>query len=118
MIRKNKPEKFSSGAKNLILLGVGSTLIATVTTAVSLFLYHDSGDIYLDRSRPGFLPDEKETKEEIDENKDYSFPDSGSITEKDLDEYLKNLDLEFKRIESYSADPFSLDSLSDESLGL
>ena len=108
----------SRGGRNLVLLGLGATLIAFLTTFISLKIYHDSGDIYLDRSRPGFLPDEKETKEEIDENKDYSFPDSGSITEKDLDEYLKNLDLEFKRIESYSADPFSLDSLSDESLGL
>jgi len=116
-MQKNKT-KTSVGSRNLILLGIGSTLVAVLTTSVSLFLYHDSGDIYLDRSRPGFLPDEKETKEEKDENKDYSFPDSGTLTEKDLDEYLKNLELEIKRLDSYSSDPFSLDSLSDESLGL
>ena len=118
MENKTLKKNVSSGAKNLILLGIGSTLVAVLTTSVSLFLYHDSGDIYLDRSRPGFLPEKEEAKEEKDENKDYSFPDSGSIAEKDLDDYLKNLDLELKRLESYSVDPFSLDSLSDESLGL
>lgn len=118
MEQKTKPKTIPTGSRNLILLGVGSTLIAVLSTTISLFLYHDSGDIYLDRSRPGFLPEKEEAKEEKDENKDYSFPDSGSISEKDLDEYLKNLDLELKRLETYSADPFSLDSLSDDSLGL
>ena len=116
--KKTSKEKLPSGARNLVLLGVGASLVAILTTFVSLFLYHESGDIYLDRSRPGFLPDKEETKEEKDENKDYSFPDSGKISEKDLDDYLKNLNLELERLDSYSIDPFSLDSLSDETLGL
>jgi alpha-galactosidase/6-phospho-beta-glucosidase family protein len=39
-------------------------MIALATTGVSLAIYHNSGDIYLDRSRPGFLPDEQEIKQE------------------------------------------------------
>ena len=50
----------TKGGKNLVLLGVLAVLIATVTTCISLAIYHNSGDIYLDRSRPGFLPDEEE----------------------------------------------------------
>ena len=49
----------TTGGRNLVLLGVGSILIAFIMTGVSLAVYHNSGDIYLDRSRPGFLPDEE-----------------------------------------------------------
>lgn len=106
------------GGKNLVLLGLGATLIAILTTSVSLYLYHESGDIYLDRSRPGFLPEKEETKEEEDKNKDYTFSDSGKITKEDLDEYLENFDKELERLKTFSEDPFSLESLSDKSLGI
>ena len=103
---------------NLALLGLSAILIATMTTAISLYLYHDSGDIYLDRSRPGFLPDKEETKEEKNETPDYSFSDSGKMAKEDFEIYLKNFNQEFDRLEKYSVDPFSMDSLSDESLGI
>ena len=51
------------GGKNLVLLGASAVLIATVTTCISLAIYHNSGDIYIDRSRPGFLPDKEEIEE-------------------------------------------------------
>ncbi len=108
----------SVGGKNLILLGLGATMVALLTTTASLYLYHESGDIYLDRSRPGFLPEKSESEEEEDKNKDYIFPDTGKMTESDLSEYLDNFEKELKRLETFSEDPFSLDSLSDESLGL
>ena len=57
---------------NLFLLGVGATLIAMLTTGISILIYHYSGDIYLDRSRPGFLPD-KEEIESQDEDEEYVF---------------------------------------------
>ena len=53
-----KQKKPILGGRNLLILGIISVLIAVTTTGVSLAIYHYSGDIYLDRSRPGFLPDE------------------------------------------------------------
>ncbi len=110
----NKPN-LPTGAKNLTILGISVVLIGILTTSLSLFIYHDSGDIYLDRSRPGFLPEEPETNSSTPST-DYFFPDTGKITSADLDEYVKNLELELKRLENFSNDPFSLDSLSDQSL--
>ena len=107
------------GGRNLVILGVASSFIAITTTSISLALYHSSGDIYLDRSRPGFLPDEEEIEEE--ENKDnqenYTFSETGTIDAKTLDEYLKQLQSEVKSLEAFKR-PFNPDSISDESLGI
>lgn len=106
----------TTGGRNLIILGVASVIIAFATTSVSLALYHNSGDIYLDRSRPGFLPDE----EEIEKNEpdiDYVFEKSGKINKTVIDEYIGKLQIEIKAIESYDK-PFSEAVLSDEQLGL
>lgn len=109
-------KKMEQGGKNLVLLGVLATLIAVITTGVSLMLYHNSGDIYLDRSRPGFLPDEEEVEEEKIEE-EYTFSRSGKITGEVLDELLKNLDLEVQSIDAYD-DQFGEGALSDERLGI
>ncbi len=53
-------KKQNRGAINLIIMGLLAVLIAVSTTGISLAIYHNSGDIYLDRSRPGYLPDEEE----------------------------------------------------------
>ena len=114
--RKNVRPK---GARNLIILGVVSILVAVSTTGVSLAIYHNSGDIYLDRSRPGFLPDKKEIEEtggnEPDE--EYEFEKSGKITNEVIDEYLRELDEKVRAIDSYEK-PFSDSVLSDENLGI
>ena len=47
----------TSGARNLLILGCSAIAITAITTGLSLFIYRQTGDIYLDRSRPGFLPD-------------------------------------------------------------
>ncbi|MBR3180987.1 hypothetical protein IKF63_02830 [Candidatus Saccharibacteria bacterium] len=109
--------KLSSGSRNLLILGLGSTIITFLFTFITLKIYHDSGDIYLDRSRPGFLP-EKEEAERDKDNTDYSFPDSGVLTSKDMDEYLENLAEELDRLNDFSSDPFGPKPLSDESLGI
>ena len=57
-------KKIPRGGWNLIIMGLISIVIATATTGISLAIYHNSGDIYLDRSRPGFLPDEEEIEED------------------------------------------------------
>ena len=106
------------GGRNLVLLGIIAVVVATLTTGVSLALYHYSGDIYLDRSRPGFLPD-KEESEEKEESKEgiYVFDKTGPITKEALGEYLENLQIEVDSIDAYK-EPFGESLLSDEALGI
>ena len=107
----------NTGARNLILLGLVSTIIAIATTAVSLVIYHYSGDIYLDRSRPGFLPDEKEEEEREEQvNAKYSFSDTGELNVDAYNEYLEKIKSVQSALDQLK-NPFSEDSLSDESLG-
>lgn len=116
---EEKPEgKLTRGGRNLILLGIISIVIAASTTGVSLAIYHNSGDIYLDRSRPGYLPDKEEIESinnNDDEEKEYEFPKTGKLTVEDIEEYLKHLDVEVKAIDAYG-DPFNVNLLSDDFL--
>lgn len=105
----------TAGAR-LVILGVVAIMIAVATTGVSLAVYHNSGDIYLDRSRPGFLPDEEEIDSEIDED-EYDFDENSMLTKENLDEYLEKLDGEIKAVDAYQ-NPFAADALSDEKLGI
>ena len=85
-----RAEKRTKGARNLFLMGFISILIAISTTGVSLAIYHNSGDIYLDRSRPGYLPDEEEIEEDDGKSDDeYDFAKSGVLMEGVLDEYRR-----------------------------
>ena len=104
----------TKGGKNLVILGVGAVVISLAFTSISLAIYHNSGDIYLDRSRPGFLPEEEEIEEE---KNDYKFSERGDLEASDLDEYRKNLEKEIQEIHSIE-NPFSEDALSDETLGI
>ena len=101
---------------NLVILGVASVIIALITTSVSLFVYHSSGDIYLDRSRPGYLPDENEIEEDSDEI-EYKLDKSGKMTMEVLEEYLDNLNAKIQAIDEYEK-PFGAGALSDEELGI
>ena len=107
----------TKGGRNLLLLGVGSIAIAVITTGISLTLYNTSGDIYLDRSRPGFLPDEKESSEDQQAKDNYKFPDSGNLDKAALTEYLNNIKTETKRLDQVK-NPFDTSVLSDEALGI
>ena len=117
--REKKPrEKMPQGGRNLVLLGIVSTLIAVSTTGVSLAIYHKSGDIYLDRSRPGYLPDEEEIEDESEQKEEeYEFSKSGKLTEEDVAEFLDKLKTEVESITSYEK-PFGEGMLSDERLGI
>ena len=106
-----------SGGRNLIIMGVLSILVAISTTGVSLLIYHNSGDIYLDRSRPGFLPDEEEIEEEEKKEEEYTLQKNGPITVEVLEGYLKEIELEARAIDSYEK-PFDAKVLSDEHLGI
>lgn len=105
------------GGRNLALLGLGATAIAIATTSVSLFIYRASGDIYLDRSRPGFMPDESEAATDTPAGDNYQFSDSGKLDANTLSEYLT----EFNQVINSATDikdPYSASALSDESLGI
>lgn len=114
---KRPKKKLNRGGRNLVVLGVMAVLIATITSGVSLIIYHNSGDIYLDRSRPGFLPDEEEIEEEIDDEEEYDFSKTGPIDLTVLEEYLDKLKVEVEAIDVYEK-PFGEKVLSDESLGI
>lgn len=109
----------TKGGRNLIIMGVAACLIAIVVTGISLAIYHNSGDIYLDRSRPGYLPDTEEIKQEEEGKKEeeYNFSNTGKITAEVLEEYLQKLEKEVEALDSYSTS-FGAEPLSDEQLGI
>ena len=102
------------GPRNLLILGLSATVLALITTAISLTIYHNSGDIYLDRSRPGFLPDEKEAVKEADA---FKLKDSGPVDAKTLDEYLEHLKTLQESLKELDV-PYADTPLSDKSLGV
>ena len=107
----------SSGGHNLMRLGLLATIITLFTTSVSLIIYHNSGDIYLDRSRPGFLPEKHEVKHDDEPKKNYSFPESGNLDSKTLEEFRENFKRALEDIKNLK-DPFSAENLSDDFVGL
>lgn len=107
----------TNGGRNLTILGVGAIIIACVMTTVSLTIYRLSGDIYLDRSRPGFLPDDEEAASDPVPTTTYTFPDTGELNTADLDQYLKELKAIVDRLDGFS-DPYAPGPLSDQSLGI
>lgn len=109
-------EPRNHGARNLMILAILTILISLGLTSVSLAVYHYSGDIYLDRSRPGFLPDDKEVEtEEENEEGDYDFEKGGPITKEVLEEYLKKMQIEINALNDYK-DTFDPEALSDSVL--
>lgn len=118
-VGEDAPEKTTNkGGRNLVIMGALATIVALTTTTVALTIYHNSGDIYLDRSRPGFLPDEAEIKTEgEEEGEDYDFANNGKLTEAELDEFIEKLTIEIEAVRSYEK-PFDEDALSDERLGI
>jgi hypothetical protein len=100
---------------NLCILGLASIIIAVVTTGISIVIYHKSGDIYLDRSRPGFLPDEEEIEQPTIE--EFNFSEAGPITQYDIDEYIKHYIENMNELDKIDA-PFGAGPLSGKSLGI
>ena len=115
--QNQKKTKMTQGGRNLVILGILSVVFSVVATSVSLAIYHNSGDIYLDRSRPGFLPDEEEIEEEENKEEEYNFEKSGKITIETIEEYLEKLQTEVRVIDGYE-EPFGGSTLSDERLGI
>ena len=111
-------DKKTNGARNILILGVASVAIALTTSLVSLYVYHKSGDIYLDCSLPDAdCPSARSDSEENNRSQVYVFQDSGDIDEKVLEEYLKEIETPINRVKKLE-DPFGGNALSDESLGI
>ena len=104
------------GSRNLAILGISSIVLTIATTTVSLMLYRVSGDIYLDRSRPGYLPDKDEVVEELPST-NFVYPDFGVMDASELEQYLNELQKVNNRLHDFP-DAFSASPLSDESLGI
>lgn len=105
------------GRHNLIILGASAISIAIVTSAIELWIYRSSGDIYLDRSRPGYLPDIDEAKEDADNSSSYTYPENGALDADELQKYLDAFKGAGEHLDKID-NPYSPDSLSDESLGI
>ncbi len=102
-------------SKNILILGIASVSVALLTTIVSLVIYHNSGDIYLDRSRPGYLPDESEVENEPESN--YTFSSSGPINEEVLNDYIDHYQQVLDYIDDLDS-PFAETPLTNKSLGI
>ena len=118
MERNSRFSWITKGGRNLTLLAAISIFITLCLTTVSMAVYHYSGDIYLDRSRPGYLPDTEEVEDEEEtEEGIYTFEKTGPITKEVLDEYLKKFQVEIEALNEYQ-DPFDDNALSNEHFGL
>ena len=100
------------GGRNLLILGFGAITIALITTSISLFFYQ-KGDIYIDRSRPGYITENE--KHNIDDDIQENYSNEGKITDKSLAEYVEELNRVSERIDA-SKNDFGPDPLSDDNL--
>ncbi len=116
MNEENRPkQKVIHGGRNLMLLGLCSVIIALITTSISIFIYRHTGDIYLDRSRPGYIAEGEKRDEENDGNEEFS--NEGMVDKKSLEEYLKELESIEGRINAHEND-FDDEPLTDDALGI
>jgi len=115
---ENEVAKKPHGGRNLTILGVSSIMIALLTSLVSLYVYHKSGDIYLDCSLPeADCPSARANSEENKRGNGYTFSDSGDINERTLTEYLNEIQTPITMIQKLGR-PFDDSILTDENLGI
>jgi len=114
--KKSREEEFiHEGGRNLLLLCFGAIVIAIITTSISVWIYRITGDIYLDRSRPGYISEDEEPTgtgktEEV-------FSKDGKITPEVLKEYSEQLKLIEEKLDA-SGEAFTEAPISDETLGI
>lgn len=114
MASKNEPS-LKPGGRNLLLLCLAGIVMALISTSISLIIYRSSGDIYIDRSRPGYIS-EDEVYDTADDGNE-SFSSDGEITKDVLDEYAKDINDTYQRLDT-AKDAFSDKALSAETLGI
>ena len=111
----NNEEKPIRGGRNLIILGLGAIAIALISTAASLQIYRSTGDIFLDRSRPGYIFEDE--KHNVEDDQKERFSNEGELNDKAVDEYINELNTVMTRIQS-STNDFSQEPISDETLNI
>ncbi len=113
----NNSSNKKPSSKNLVLLGLFSVFIAIVFASISIYLYHESGDIYLDCSLPGAdCPNAHNNKNTTSRENSYTLPNFDKLDDKILDDYLKNLKKTTRKLTDAN-NSFNTEQLSDESLG-
>lgn len=113
-VKVETKEPKSHGGRNLVIMGIGAIVVALVSTGISLQIYRATGDIYLDRSRPGYI---SESDKVDSKDKDETFSDTGDMNDAAVDLYIKELDATNNKIKALSGD-FSEEPISDDSLGI
>ena len=103
------------GGRNLMILGFSAIIISVITTAISLIVYRATGDIYLDRSRPGFISEDETDDKSYDAKEKIST--DGEVTSGTIEEYLNQLDSVRGRIDNLSG-TFDPDPLDDDALAI
>lgn len=100
--------------KNRLVLFVASSIvIALVLVVISMVLYVSGGAIQLDASRPGV----KSLSSQVDQTDTFeSFPATGNVDKKTLDQFRKLYDQQVQRVTS--TDAFSTEVLDDSALGI
>ena len=97
----------------LVLFIAGSIVIALSLVVIALALYVSSGAIQQDLSRPGY----KTVQNKVDKTDTFkSFPASGTVDEKTLDQFRKLYDEQVQRVTA--SDAFNPDVLNDQALGI
>lgn len=91
----------------------GSIIVALMLVLVSMALYVSSGAAQLDLSRPGY----KSVQNQLDQSDTFeSFPSSGAVTGKTLDDFLKLYQKQVKPVDN--SDVFSPNALDEQALGI
>jgi hypothetical protein len=97
----------------LVFFISGSIIVALMLVLVSMALYASSGAAQLDLSRPGY----KSVQNQLDQSDTFeSFPSSGAVTGKTLDDFLKLYQKQVKPVDN--SDVFSPNTLDDQALGI
>lgn len=99
------------GEHRLIVLVVGSILVALMLVVIGMAMYHNSPAAQLDLSRPGYKSIQTKA-EQYDDFKEFSA--NGPVDRQTLDEFKKLY--EKQALEGTDFDAFGSDALTDQTL--
>lgn len=97
----------------LVIFIGGSIVIAILLVMASMALYASSGAAQLDLSRPGY----KSVQDQVDRSDTFkSFPATGVVNDKTLEEFLLLFARQTKSVKSIDA--YNPEALSEQALGI
>lgn len=100
--------------RQIVLFIGGSIVIAIILVVISMALYASSGAAQLDLSRPGYTS----VQSQLDQSDGSfeSFPATGSVDKKVIDEFQKQYQKQIKPVNG--TDAFNASALDPQSLGI